>query len=58
MRVILVTRNLFVSKEINRSKKNSLSLVKLALLTCGILGILPFVPELINFVGTRFPGSP
>ena len=59
MRVILVTGNQFLSQEINCSKKNSLSLVKLTLLTFGIVGILPkLLPELINFMGTWFPGSP
>ena len=37
----LVTGNQFLSQEINCSKKNSLSLVKLAHLTCGIVGIQP-----------------
>ena len=61
MRVILVTRNLFLSQEIRscHRKNNSLFWVKLALLICGITGLLPKIsPEPINFMGTWFPGSP
>ena len=55
---ILVTGNQFLSQEINFSQKNLFSLVKLDLLTSGIVGILPKIsPEPINFVGTWFPGS-
>ena len=38
---ILVTGNQFLSQKINCNKKNSVSLVKLALSTCGIVCILP-----------------
>ena len=59
MSVILVTGNQILSQEINCSKKNLLSLIKLALLTSAITGIVPkILPELINFVGTWFPGFP
>ena len=58
-RVILVTGNRFLSKEINSSQKNLFSLVKLALSSpCGIDWILPkILPELLPFVGIWFPGS-
>ena len=56
---ILVTRNQFLWQEINSNQKNSLSLVKLALIPCGFAGILQKnLPELMNFVRTWFPGSP
>ena len=52
----LVTRNLFLSQEINSEEITFM--VKLALLTCIITEILPkFLPEVINFVCTWFPGS-
>ena len=55
----LVTGNPFLSQEIYCSKNNSLFWVKLALLICGITGLLlKILPEPINFMGTWFPGSP